>query len=178
VEFVWRKMLKGEQPLRVALGGGEGRSSGGAGELDYAMSMMGYYRGGVEEVVEKAVSELEAMSDEELLLAWLRADRGVMAETDDVERAVREGLLLMARDGEGPVLVFERKGGLRVYVFPEVHREQDAVWVQMEGYRGGDLVWRGVLRMEGEVEPEKVREMAVRMAEEAGGVEVGNSKSR
>jgi hypothetical protein len=142
------------------------------------MSMMGYYRGGVEEVVEKAVSELEAMSDEELLLAWLRADRGVMAETDDVERAVREGLLLMARDGKGPVLVFERNGGLRVYLFPLVQREQDAVWVQMEGYRDGDLVWTGVLRMEGEVEPEKVREMAVRMAEEAGGVEVGNSKSR
>jgi hypothetical protein len=105
------------------------------------------------------------MEDEELLLAWLRADRGVMAETDDVVRAVREGLLLMAREGDGPVIVFERKGQ-RVYLFPSARQTERSVWVDMESYREGELVWTGVLRMDGEVEPRQVRQMAVRMAEE------------
>jgi len=160
VELVWRPMAalkKGEQELQQEIAGPAKT------HLAQALGEMGYFQDGVQTVLSRAQAELDALSDEELFLAWVRADRAVMEESDDLARATREGLLLLARKNGGPVVMFS-VGDMHVYMLPL--EENAGVRVQLEGYEKGRMQWTGILRMDGRPSAQEVREMAVRVAQE------------
>jgi len=157
-EFIWREMKEGENPLRVALGGDVQKV------VARAVHRMGYYDDAVWGMIRSAMAELDAMTDEALLMAWVRADRGMMAEADELPRAVREGLLLAVRENGGAMVVFE-VGGEVVYLLPMEGGED--TWVTLEAFREGRMVWRGTLRMQGRPAAEVVRGIAARVAREA-----------
>jgi hypothetical protein len=128
-----------------------------------------YYSEAARQMLADASADLLRMSDEELFLAWLRADRAMMGQQEQISRGVREGLLLCARENRGPAVVF-LSGEERVYLLPLDGKPEPtpgATWVQMEAYKDGRLQWTGLLRMAGAMEPERLRLIAARMAQEA-----------
>jgi hypothetical protein len=155
-------------PLRGAL------VSPSRAEQSVRFALAGEYPPTVEEALTWATSSLTELSDEALVKEWLKADRAILAEKDDLHSAVREILLLKARPVVGPVVVFA-SAGERVYLVPiespERYEnpafEKDA-WVEMDCYRGtGQLAWSGVLQVSGTThapEPSRVRAIAARIA--------------
>jgi len=113
-----------------------------------------------------AVADLNHLTDEALFLAWLDADRGVLAEIDDHPAALQQAILLLTWQTPGPVLAFN-SGDNHIYVLPE-EATHAAAWCRLEAYdHAGKQLWTGELRVDGSPSTEHVRTVAVIMAEEA-----------
>jgi len=162
-EFTWRWVKTGENPLRQALAGESQK------RVTRALRRMGYYEDAVRGAIRSAMAELDDMTDEMLFMAWVRADRAVMAETEKLTRAVREGLLLVARENGGPVVVFEVQGQV-IYLLPvdgsEAGKNEADTWVTLEAFRDGRMAWRGTLRLLRHPTPATVQAIATRVARE------------
>lgn len=156
-EFTWRR---DNNPLRESLGDGTQKT------VAQALYRMGYYDDAVRGAIREAMAQLDAMTDETLFMAWVRADRAMMAEMEELPRAVREGLLLVSRRNGGPVVVFEVRGEV-VYLLPLDGANGKDTWVMMEAFRDGRLTWTGTLRLLGHPPPAMVRAIAAHVAREA-----------
>ena len=113
-----------------------------------------------------AADHLQKLTDEQLFLAWIHADRGVIAELNDPTAAAEQALLLAAAQSPGPILTFPIADH-HVYLLPD-EKLADAVWCDLVLFDpDGTLTWCAVLRIDGSPAPQHVRTMAVLLTEEA-----------
>jgi hypothetical protein len=109
---------------------------------------------------------LQKLSDEQLFLAWIHADRGVLSELNDATDAAQQAILLEPIQNHGPVLTFPVADD-HVYLLPD-ENTADATWCTLAAFKNdGSLQWCAVLRLDGFPPPEHVRTMAVLLTEEA-----------
>ena len=175
VEFAWEagEAARRHEPLRGAIAeGGAAR----AAMLD-ALGSIGYFQQPAQEILQKGAAALDALNDEDLFLTWLRADRAIMAGTDDLQRATREGLLLAGRRNDGPAILFT-SGGQHVYLLP-----MDGAAGRGAGHVGADgSVCPAPVEMDRRAadgrlpRAPRVRAMAARMAELAAGETEGSAQ--
>ena len=113
-----------------------------------------------------AVRQLQNLTDEQLFLAWIHADRGVLSELSDATDAAQQALLLESGQNRGPVLTFP-VGDEHVYLLPD-ENTADATWCDLAVFKNdGSLEWCAVLRLDAFPPPQHVRTMAVLLAEAA-----------
>lgn len=159
--FSWRRLVGG-MGLRGAIREAVPR-------LSLAIAHGALDDGETDRAVKSALVAIDGMSDEALFLAWVNADRGVLAQMAGRREAVRESLLLLAMSDPGPILTFNVNGH-PVYIVPE-ESTKEVAWCRLESFdAGGGLMWEGVLRVAGRPKAERVRTVAVMMAAEALGV--------
>jgi hypothetical protein len=116
-------------------------------------------------VLSAAAARLQQLSDEQLFLAWIHADRGVIAELNDPTVAAEQALLLATAQGVGPILTFPIADH-HVYLLPD--HKSAAAWCDPIVFdTEGRLTWCGTFRIDDSPAPEHVRTMAVLLTEEA-----------
>jgi hypothetical protein len=175
-DFIWRTPARADQPLRQAIA----PTSPAHNAVAHALTAAGYLGDIAELALRNATSDLDRLSDEELFLAWLTADRAVLAQSEDLARAAREGLLLLARDTPGPAIVFT-VGKQNVYLLPIADNsagsppsDRTSTWLALESYQAGMLQWIGTVRLEGAPFPARARLLAARLAQETRTVPTGH----
>ncbi len=113
-----------------------------------------------------AAARLQNLADEQLFLAWIHADRGVIAETNAPTDAAQQAILLETAQSPGPVLTFP-VADHNVYLLPD-ENTADATWCDLVVFKkDGSLEWCAVLRLDAFPPPQHVRTMAVLLAEES-----------
>ncbi len=123
----------------------------------------------VDKAIAQAAHDLAALSDEALFNAWLRSDREILAEQDQLDAAARQGLLLIARHGGEPIVTFHRTGGGNVYLVP-LNSRTSAVWLEVDIFDvGGALAAGGVLQVNEKqpsipADPADVRKIAAQVS--------------
>ena len=131
-----------------------------------AMRDAGYFDSAVHAAMVRASEEINQLSDEQLMDSWIRADKAVLAQTDDWTRAIREALLLVTRPVDGPIVCFTRHD-MHAYLLPG-NKDGDRVSCPFDTYDSkGQMQIQGLLRIDGNPTPERVRTLAVRMLDEA-----------
>ncbi len=113
-----------------------------------------------------ASDHLQKLSDEQLFLAWIHADRGVLSELHDATDAAQQAILLESVQNRGPVLTFPVADN-HVYLLPD-ENTADATWCILAAFKNdGSLRWCAVFRLDAFPPPAHVRTIAVLLAEEA-----------
>ena len=111
-------------------------------------ALAGYDAAIADKAIAQAAHELATLSDEALFTAWLRSDREVLAERDELVPAVREALLLVARRDGGPVVTFHQPGGEHVYLVP-LNSRTATVWLEVDFFdAAGSLMDSGILQVD------------------------------
>jgi hypothetical protein len=186
VRFTWQSRPSARDPLRDALA----PDSSAYQRVRTALATRGMLEHSIDRLLSEATTSLQALPDQQLLQEWLFADYESLLTDADTQTAVRDSLLLIAREERSPIITFalDKPIPAQIYLITLEPLITPKGWpatisLEMDAYspapagrspatmpaHAGSLLFTGTLFMDGPSNgaapaPAQVRRWSVRMA--------------